>query len=156
MASEKAENAAEYYQELGVPELSTIWIRTAGIESLLTKSPEMIERAIDLLTKSGEGFKEANELNEAFEDFFTVFETRFLHYPEIRRPIKSAIKLMDEIAVTTQDEIMLATMSLVRALNTGNHIGALLILQENEEALLDKGTRIRALIEQSKIERVVK
>ncbi len=156
VASEKAENAAEYYQELGVPELATIWIRTAGMEALVTTSPEMIERAIGLLTKSGEGFKKANELNEAFEDFFTVFETRFLHYPEKRNPIKAAIKLMDEIAVATQDEIMLATMSLVRALDAGNHIGALLILQENEEALLDKGTKIRALIEKSKIERVVK
>jgi tetratricopeptide (TPR) repeat protein len=156
VASEKAENAAEYYQELGVPELATIWIRTAGMEALLTKSDEMIERAIDLLAKSGKGFKEANELNEAFEDFFTVFETRFMHYPMKRRPIKSAIKLMDEIAVSTQDEVMLAILSLVRALDAGNHIGALLILQENEEALLDKGTRIRTLIEQSKIERAVK
>jgi tetratricopeptide (TPR) repeat protein len=156
VASEKAENAAEYYQELGVPELATIWIRTAGMEALLTNSNEMIERAIDLLVKSGEGFKEANELKEAFEDFFTVFETRFMHYPQKRRPIIATIKLMDEIAVTTQDEVMLASMSLVRALNAGNHIGALLILQENEEALLDKGTRIRSLIEQSKIERVVK
>ena len=156
MASEKAENAAEYYQELGVPELSTIWIRTAGMEALLTNSSEMIEKAIDLLSKSGEGFKDANELNEAFEDFFTVFETRFMHYPENRRPIKAAIKLMDEIAIATQDEIMLAVMPLVRALNSGNHIGALLILQENEEDLLDKEKRIRAMIEQSKVERAVK
>lgn len=156
MASEKAENAADYYQELGVPELATIWIRTAGMEALLTNSSEMIEKAIDLLTKSGEGFKEANEHKEAFEDLFTVFETRFMHYPTKRIPIKTTIKLMDEIAVTTQDEVILAIMSLVRALNTGNHIGALLILQENEEALLDKGTRIRSLIEQSKIERAVK
>jgi tetratricopeptide (TPR) repeat protein len=156
MASEKAENAAEYYQELGVPELATIWIRTAGMEALLTNSTEMIEKAIDLLSKSGEGFKEANELNEAFEDFFTVFETRFMHYPEKRRPVKEAIKLMDEIAVSTHDEVMLAIMSLVRALNTGNHIGALLILQENEDDLLNKEKRIRALIEQSKIVRPVK
>lgn len=156
MASEKAENAAEYYQQLGVPELATIWIRTAGIEALLTNSPEMIKKAIDLLTKSGEGFKEVNELKEAFEDFFTVFETRFMHNPTIQRPIKDTIKLMDEIAVTTQDDVILAIMSLVRALNTGNHIGALLILQENEEALLDKEARIRALIEQSKIERAEK
>ena len=156
MASEKAENAAKYYQELGVPELSTIWVRTAGMEALLTNSSEMVEKAIDLLTKSGEGFKEANELNEAFEDFFTVFETRFLHYPEKRRPVKAAIRMMDEIAVVTQDEIMLAIMSLVRALNTGNHIGALLILQEKYEALLGKEKRIRALIDHSKIVRPVK
>ena len=44
-------------------------------------------------------------------------------------------------------------MSLIRALNTGNHIGALLILQENEEDLLDKEKRIRAMIDQSKIVR---
>jgi len=156
VASEKAENAADYYQELGVPELSTIWVRTAGMEALMTDSEEMIERAIDMLNKSGTGFKEANELNEAFEDFFTVFEARFIHYPDKRRPVKAAIKSMDEIAVTTQDEIMLAMVSLVRALNAGNHIGALLILQENEESLLDKGTRIRAMIEHSKIVRPVK
>ncbi len=156
MASEKAENAAEYYQELGVPELATIWVRTAGMEALLTNSPEMIEKAFDLLTKSGKGFKNANELREAFEDFFTVFETRFIHYPQKLSPINAAIKQMDEIAVTTQDEVMLAIMSLVRALNAGNHIGALLILQENEEALLDKEERIRALIQKSKIERVIK
>jgi tetratricopeptide (TPR) repeat protein len=156
MASEKAENAATYYKELGVPELATIWIRTAGTEALLTNSSEMIERAIDLLAKSGEGFKEANELNEAFEDFFTVFETHFMYYPDKQRPITAAIKKMEEIAVATQDEVMVAIMSLVRALNTGNHIGALLILQENEEDLLDKEKRIRALINQSKIVRTVK
>ncbi|MFW9788498.1 MAG: hypothetical protein ACFFE2_07965 [Candidatus Thorarchaeota archaeon] len=156
VASEKAENAAEYYQELGVPELATIWIRTAGMEALVTKSPEMLERAIIMLTKSGEGFKVANEPKEAFEDFFTVFETRFMHYPEKKRSIKETIKMMDEMAVATQDEVMLALMSLVRALNAGNHIGALLILQENEEALLDKAERIRAMIAQSKSVRPVK
>ncbi|MFW9974819.1 MAG: hypothetical protein ACFFDQ_06120 [Candidatus Thorarchaeota archaeon] len=156
MASEKAESSAKYYQELGVPELATIWVRTAGMEALLTNSSEMIEKAIDLLTKSGEGFKEANDLKEAFEDFFTVFETRFIYYPQKRRPINDIIKLMDEIAVSTQDEIMLAIMTLVRALNSGNHIGALLILQENEEDLLDKEKRIRTLIEQSKKERTMK
>lgn len=150
MASEKAEDAAKYYQELDVPELATIWIRTAGLEALLTNSDEMIEKAIELLMQSGEGFKEANELTESFEDFFTVFETRFLHYPDKRRPINAVIKQMDEISMTTQDEVMLALMSIIRALNAGSHIAALLLLQENEEALLDKAKRIRALIEQSK------
>lgn len=156
MASEKAENAAEYYQELGVPELATIWVRTAGCEALLTNSSDMIEKAIDLLSKSAEGFREANELKEAFEDLFTVFETRFIHHPDKRKPINDTIKMMDEIAVNTQDEVMLAIMSLVRALITGNHIGALLILQEHEEALLDKEKRIRTLIAQSKVMRPVK
>ncbi|MHA2220924.1 MAG: hypothetical protein ACXAAO_02585 [Candidatus Thorarchaeota archaeon] len=156
MASEKAENAAEYYQELGVPELSTIWIRTAGLEALETNSEEMIDKAIELLTKSAEGFKEANELSEAFEDLFAVFETRFLHIPDKKRPINKSVKMMDEIAMSTQDEIMVAIVALVRALNTGNHIGALMILQENEEDLLPKAERIRKLISQSKVVRTVK
>lgn len=150
MASEKAESAAEYYEELGVPELATIWLRTAGKEALVTESPKMIEKSIELLTKSAEGFRGVNEHNEAFEDLFTVFETRFLHYAKKLRPIKATIKLMDEAAATVQDEVMIAIVTLVRALNTGNHIGALLILQENEEDMLDKADRIRKLIEHSK------
>jgi len=150
LASEKAERAAEYYEELGVPELATIWLRTAGKEALVTQSPEMIEKSIELLTKSAEGFRDVNEHKEAFEDLFTVFETRFLNYAKKRRPIKDTIKLMDEAAATDQDEFMIAIVTLVRALNTGNHIGALLILQENEEDMLDKAVRIRKLIEHSK------
>lgn len=156
MASEKAENAAEYYQELGVPELATIWIRTAGLEALETNSPEMIDKAIELLTKSADGFKEANELKEAFEDVFTVFETRFMHIPDKKGPINKTVKMMDEIAMSTQDEVMVALVTLVRALNAGNHIGALMILHENEEDLLSKAERIRKLIAQSKVERKIK
>lgn len=156
MASEKAEKAAEFYRQLEVPELATIWIRTAGREALQTNSTKMIEKAIELLTKSAEGFKEANELKESFEDFFAVFEARFLYYPDKRRPIKSTIKSMEEIAMTAQDDIMIALTALVNALNAGNHIGALLILQEREEDLLDKASRIRKMIEQSKIARTTK
>jgi hypothetical protein len=156
MASEKAESAADYYRELGVPELATIWLRTAGKEALLTQSSEMIEKSIELLTKSAEGFREVNEHKEAFEDLFTVFETRFLHYANKQRPIKTTIKLLDEAAATVHDEAMIAIVTLVRALNTGNHIGALLILQENEEDMLDKADRIRKLIEHSKKVRPVK
>ncbi len=156
MASEKAENAAEYYQELGVPELATIWIRTAGLEALETNSSDMIDKAIELLGKSADGFKEAKELKEAFEDLFTVFDTRFMHIPEKKRPINMTIKMMDEIAMSTQDEVMVALVSLVRALNAGNHIGALMILHENEEDLLPKSEKIRTLIAQSKIVRTVK
>jgi tetratricopeptide (TPR) repeat protein len=156
MASEKAEKAAEYYQELGVPELATIWIRTAGLEALQTSSMVMIDKAIELLTKSAEGFKEANEQTEAFEDFFTVFETRFMHIPDQKRPINKAIKMMGEIAMNTKDEVMVALVSLVRALNAGNHIGALMILHENEEDLLPKAQRIRKLIVQSKVVRKIK
>ena len=156
MASEKAEKAAEYYKELGVPELSTIWTRTAGLEALMTNSQKMAEKAIDLLTKSAEGFKIANELNESFEDLFTVFEVRFLYYPEKRRPIKATIKQMAEISMMCQDDSISALLSIVRAMNEGNHIGALLMLQENEEDLLAKADRIRKLIAQSKVVRPTK
>ena len=156
MASEKAEKSAEIYQELDVPEVAIIWMRTAGTEALLTNSKKMVEKAIDLLTKSAEGFKEANELNEAFEDLFAVFEARFMYYPKKRRPIKATIKLMAEVSMMCQDDIMSALLSIVRAMNEGNHIGALLILQENEEDLLAKADRIRKLIAQSKLERPTK
>ncbi|MHA1135181.1 MAG: hypothetical protein ACTSSE_01700 [Candidatus Thorarchaeota archaeon] len=156
MASEKAEKAAAYYQELGVPELATIWTRTAGTEALQTNSMKMVEKAIELLTKSAEGFKEQNEINEAFEDLFTVFEARFMFYPTKRRPIKDTIKMMAELTMMHQDDTMSDLLSIVRATNDGNHIGALLMLQENEEDLLAKADRIRKLIAQSKIERATK
>ncbi len=156
MASEKAEKAAEFYTELGVPELATLWKRTAGLEALQTNSKNMIEKAIDLLTNSAEGFKQANELKESFEDLFDVFEARFLYYPDKRRPIKATIKMMDEIAKVSQDDIMTELVTLIRAMNDGNHIGALLILQENEEDLLAKADRIRKLINHSKEVRVTK
>lgn len=156
MASEKAEKSAEIYKELGVPEVAIVWMRTAGTEALLTNSKKMIEKAIDLLTKSAEGFKEVNELNEAFEDLFAVFEARFMYYPKKRRPIKATIKLMAEVSMMCQDDVMSALLSIVRAMNEGNHIGALLMLQENEEDLLAKADRIRKLIDQSKLERPTK
>ena len=156
MASEKAEKAAEFYKELGVPELVTIWTRTAGLEALQTYSQKMAERGIDLLTNSSEGFMKANELNEAFEDLFAVFETRFLYYPDKRRPIRTTIKKMAEISMMLQDDSLSALLSIVRSLNDGNHIGALLMLQENEEELLAKADRIRKLIAQSKIVRPTK
>jgi len=156
LASVKAERAAQYYQELGIPELSTVWIRTAGLEALTTGSEEMIRKSIDFLTKSSEGFLEANEYKEAFEDLYLVFETSFLHYANKRRPIKAIIKQMDELAIMAQDQIMIAIVALVRALNSGNHISALLILQENEEDMLDKAEKIRKLINHSKKVRPVK
>lgn len=156
MASEKAEKSAEIYKELGVPEVAIVWMRTAGTEALLTNSKKMIEKAIDLLTKSAEGFKEVNELNESFEDLFAVFEARFTYYPKKRRPIKATIKLMAEVSMMCQDDVMSALLSIVRAMNEGNHIGALLMLQENEEDLLAKADRIRKLIDQSKLERPTK
>jgi hypothetical protein len=64
--------------------------------------------------------------------------------------------MMGEIAMSTKDEVIVALVSLVRALNAGNHIGALMILHENEEDLLPKAERIRTLIEQSKVVRKIK
>ncbi len=156
MASQKAVKAADYYKELGVPELATIWTRTAGLEALQTNSKKMVQKAIELLTASAEGFKEANELNEAFEDLFAVFEARFMYYPDKRRPIKATIKEMAEISMMIQDDIISALLSIIRAMNEGNHISALLMLQENEEDLLAKADRLRKLIEQSKIVRPTK
>ena len=149
-ASERAEAAAEFYADLGVNELATIWKRTAGREALLTGSSKLIDKAINLLSQSAAGFESANEPTEAFEDLFQVFETRFMHLPDKKRPIKKVIKSMDSIAMAAQDEVMSAMMSIIHSLNTGNHIGALLILQENEEDLLQKSARIRSLIDQSK------
>jgi tetratricopeptide (TPR) repeat protein len=156
MASEKAEKAAEFYKQLEVPELETIWTRTAGIEALQTNSKVMLEKAINLLEKSAKGFKDANELKEAFEDLFSVFEARFLYYPDEWSQINTTISSMDEIAKTLQDDVINALVSLIRALNEGNHIGALLILQENEEELLTKEDRIRKMITQSKAVRLIK
>jgi len=156
MASQKAEKAAELYAELDVPELATIWKRTAGLEALQTNSENMIEKAIKLLSESAEGFRKANELKEAFEDLFVVFEARFLYHSDKKPPINQTIKTMDEIAKTCQDDVMTALVSLIRGMNEGNHIGALLILQENEEDLLSKADRIRKLIEHSKEVRTTK
>lgn len=156
LASEMAEKAAELYRQLEVPELATIWIRTAGTEALQTNSDKMIEKAIELLAKSAEGFKAANELKEAFEDLFGVFEAHFMYHPEKKRQIKTTISSMEEIAKMMQDDNINALVTLINALNEGNHIGALLILQENEESLLTKADRIRRLIAQSKIARATK
>jgi tetratricopeptide (TPR) repeat protein len=150
LASEAAERAAQFYQDLGVSELTTVWLRTAGLEALATESKTMIQKSIELLTESAKGFQEKSEYKEAFEDLFTVFETRFLHYADKRRPIKAIIKQMDELASITQDETMASIVALIRALNVGNHISALLILQENEEDMLDKAERIRELVSKSK------
>jgi tetratricopeptide (TPR) repeat protein len=109
MASEKAEKAAEFYKQLEVPELETIWTRTAGIEALQTNSKVMLEKAINLLEKSAKGFKDANELKEAFEDLFSVFEARFLYYPDEWSQINTTISSMDEIAKTLQDDVIRKT-----------------------------------------------
>ncbi|MCJ7817864.1 MAG: hypothetical protein MUP60_03340 [Candidatus Thorarchaeota archaeon] len=150
LSSEMAEKAAHYYKDLGISELTTVWLRTAGLEALATESDEMIQKSIELLTNSASGFIEKSEYKEAFEDLFIVFETRFLHYADKKRPITSIIKQMDELATITQSETMISIVVLVRALNAGNHISALLILQENEEDMLNKAERIRKLINYSK------
>jgi tetratricopeptide (TPR) repeat protein len=155
-ASERAVAAAAFYDSIEVTELATIWRRTAGQEALKSGGLDVVETAINLLAQSAEGFRKVNEDKEAFEDLFVVFEARFLFLPDKRKPINNIIKTMEEISMAQQDEVISALTSIVRALNAGNHIGALLTLQENEDHLLSKADRIRALISQSKLVRPTK
>ncbi|MHA2240458.1 MAG: hypothetical protein ACXACE_02515 [Candidatus Thorarchaeota archaeon] len=155
ISSEKAEIAAKHYEDLGVPELSTIWIRTAGLEALNANRQKMSNKAISLLRKSATGFRKANELREAFEDLFTVFHTIFTHSSNSHKRISSIIKEMNEIALATNDDIFSAIVSILIAVDKGNHIGALMMIHEHEEDLLPKRDRLRELVELSKSFRTV-
>ena len=53
---------------------------------------------------------------------------------------------MDAISKFTQDSTMLAIVPVVKAIGKGNHLTALLHLQEREEDLLKIRERLRALI----------
>ncbi len=150
IASEKAVAAAKYYEEMGVPELEAVWVRTAGTEALKTNEIEMIEKAIELLNKSAASFKGINEPRDAFEDYLVVFETLYDRFPRRTDDISRVIKKMDDIAMTTGDSVLTSIMSILHAVESGSHIGALLILQENEEDLLSKRDRLHALVETAK------
>lgn len=145
-ASERARSAAELYQEMGVGEVATIWLRTAGLEALKTQKTEMHEKAIEYLRESAEGFRAIEEEREAFDDLFTVFGLLLEHEPDDER-IKEVLSAMDEIALTTRDEEVSLTLSVIRPLFNGHHIAALLALQENEEELESKVDRLRELVE---------
>jgi tetratricopeptide (TPR) repeat protein len=150
IASDKAVAAAKFYEELGVPELAAVWVRTAGTEALKTNEIEMIEKAIELLNKSAASFKGINEPRDAFEDFLVVFETLYDRFPRRTDDISRVIKKMDDLAMTTRDDALTSIMSILHAVESGSHIGALLILQENEEDLLSKRDRLHELVETAK------
>ncbi|MGY5861692.1 MAG: hypothetical protein RTU09_04915 [Candidatus Thorarchaeota archaeon] len=150
IASDKAVTAAKYYEEMSVPELAAVWVRTAGTEALKTNEIEMIEKAIDLLNKSAASFKGINEPKDAFEDLLVVFETLYDHFPKRTEDISRVIKKMDDLAMTTRDDVLTSIMFILHAVESGSHIGALLILQENEEDLLSKRDRLHGLVETAK------
>jgi len=147
IASEKAEEAAKYYEDLEVPELATVWTRTAGLEALHIDQQEVREKATELLQKSAQGFKNAGETKEAFEDLFTVYETIFTYKRKgNKRKLNRIVKEMDEIARTIRDEGMLCIIAVLQAVQKDKYIAALLALQEREDEVLDKRHRIRILI----------
>lgn len=153
VASDKAEHAAKYYEEIGVKELATIWKRTAGLEALKTEDNERIEKGILLLQQSAAGFKEIEEMADSFDDLFVVFETLFLNYPDKRDAISQTLNEMDEISRKTENAKMAAIMAVIHSVENGNPTAALLALQEREEDLLILGSRLRTLISHSKIVR---
>jgi tetratricopeptide (TPR) repeat protein len=147
IASEKAEEAAKYYEELEVFELSTVWIRTAGKEALHIDDEKTRDHATELLEKSAQGFKNAGEVIEAFEDLFTVYETVFTHKRKgNKRRLNRIVKDMDQISRATRHEGMLATMAVLQSIQKDKYIAALLALQEREDELLDRRQRLRTLI----------
>jgi tetratricopeptide (TPR) repeat protein len=150
MASSKAEEAAKSYSEMGVKELATIWLRTAGAEALKTRKEDLVDKAIGLLRNSANGFKEIEELSDAFEDLFAVFEALFLYRSDNREEIGSVLAEMDELARTTQSFKMSSLMTVIHSLEKGNPTAALLAIQEREEELLQLRDRLLVLVKQSK------
>lgn len=147
IASDKAEEAAAVYKEMDLAELATIWIRTAGTEALNTKDPKMIEKAIDLLQESARGFKAAHEEREAFDDLFTVTEIIIKHDPSAIGKLAEIIKEMELIISFTQEDSMIAAMPIIKAISNGNHLSALMMLQEREEDLPKKRDRLKSLVD---------
>jgi tetratricopeptide (TPR) repeat protein len=147
IASEKAEEAAKYYEELEVYELSTVWTRTAGKEALHINDQKTRDRATELLEKSAQGFKTVGEEIEAFEDLFTVYESIFTYKRKgNKRRLNRIVKDMDQISRSSRHEGMLATMAVLHSIQKDKYIAALLALQEREDELLDRRHRLRTLI----------
>ncbi len=147
IASDKAEEAAAAYKEMELAELATIWIRIAGTEALNTKDPKMIEKAIDLLQDSARGFKAAHEEREAFDDLFTVIEIIINHNPSAIDKMDEIIKEMELIISFTQEDSMIASMPIIKAISKGNSLSALMMLQEREEDLPKKRDRLKSMID---------
>ena len=154
MASERAVDATSLYESMSVPELATVWMRNAGLEALSTNDPEMAEKAIGFFKQSAEGFKKINEISEAFEDFFHVFEVTFEKHPEARDEIASILRQMEDIAKSTRSAPMLSLVTVLRVLEKRNYNAALLTLQAKEEDLLPKRDRLRELVELCKTKKV--
>jgi tetratricopeptide (TPR) repeat protein len=147
IASEKAEQAAKFYEELEVFELATVWTRTAGREALHINDQKTRDHATELLEKSAQGFRSAGEVMEAFEDLFTVYVTVFTHKRKgNKRRLKRIVKDMDELSRSSRHEGMLATMAVLHSIQKDKYIAALLALQEREDELLDRRQRLRTLI----------
>jgi tetratricopeptide (TPR) repeat protein len=153
IASVKAEEAANSFMEMDVKELATIWLRTAGMEALKTGKEELLDKAIGLLRDSADGFKSIDEMSDAFEDLFAVFEALFLHRSDSREEIVKVLDEMDELARTAQEYKMHSLMTVINSLEKGNPTAALLALQEREEELLPLRERLLTLVKQSKLVR---
>ncbi|MHA2379583.1 MAG: hypothetical protein ACXADS_09900 [Candidatus Thorarchaeota archaeon] len=150
VSSQIAERAAKVYEESGIPEIATIWLRTAGTEALRTGDDGLVDGAIDLLNRSADGFGKVGETANTFEDLFAVFEAIFTYRPDNREEIAKTLTRMDEIARTEQNFKMESLMAVLHPLEKGNPTAALLTLQEREEELLPKRERLLKLVEQSK------
>lgn len=150
MASERATDVAKLYEEMAVPELVTMWLRNAATEALSTNQADMIEKAIELLKQSAEGFRKINENNEAFEDLFKVFETVFMNHPDAQEQIAGILGEMDGIAKSTRNYAMTSLMAVLRAIERRSYIAALLTLQEKEDDLLSKRERLMKIVDKVK------
>ncbi len=147
IASEKAEEAAKFYENLEVNELATVWTRTAGREALCIDKTDIREKATELLERSARGFRAAGEENEAFQDLFLVYETIFANKRKgNKRRLDDIVKEMDEISRINRNPTMRATMAVIQAIQKDKYIAALLALQEREDDLLDIRERLRKLI----------
>ena len=133
--------------------MATLWLRTAGTEALKTGKEELLDKAIGLLRDSANGFKAIDEMSDAFEDLFAVFEALFQHRSESRDEIGKVLVEMDELARTTQEYKMQSLMTVINSLEKGNPTAALLALQEREEELLPLRERLLALVKQSQLVR---
>ncbi|MBS3793847.1 MAG: hypothetical protein KGY80_03075 [Candidatus Thorarchaeota archaeon] len=146
-ASEKAKEAANMYEELGVSELSAIWNRTAGREALRSGNSETIEQGIQLLQESSSTFNRIGEKADAFEDLFSVFEGLFLHFSEREEDIEKTVQALEEIARAENKDEITALIPVLKALKEKNFTTALMAFQENEDDLMDKSERIRRLLD---------
>jgi len=145
-ASEKAENAAVFYQQSDIPELATLWRRTAGLEALASGDREMVKKGIGFLRESSRGFRTIKEFGNAFDDLFTVFTTLVHQVPDSLDTQAQILVEMEEIALTTKDEKMDYVLRVLKPVLKRSHLAALMALQENEAELESKRDALRSLV----------